>query len=79
VAHRARWHRIGVSAGGEAWIIPVIHRFVGLPWWILRERPECKRCVVRGLVENGWWRRALVGGLWVWSGLCYGSEGLGNV
>jgi hypothetical protein len=45
----------------------------------LRYRPSSKRCVVPGLVENGWWRCALVSGLWVWSGLCWGSAGMGDV
>lgn len=33
---------------------------------------------MRGLVENGWWGLAVVVALEAWSGLCWGSEGLGN-
>ena len=32
----------------------------GLGWPVLRLSPSSKRCVVRGPVEKGWWRCAVI-------------------
>jgi hypothetical protein len=74
---------IGVSAGGEAWIIPVIHDFGGVSHARQNRRPDSpifafsKRCVVSGVLEKGWWG-ALVGVLVGWVGLRWRAGELGD-
>ena len=77
MAHRARWHRIGVSVGGEAWIIPVIHetplvmshtrRRLGFP--VLRLSPSSKRCdVLLSVIVAGYFLRLLALKIWIGPG-----------
>src|SRR5271154_183691 len=68
----------------NSWITAVIHDFGGVSHARQNRRPDSpifafsKRCVVRGLVENGWWRCALWAVVVSGSGLCWWARELGN-